>query len=138
MNQLGTPSTGSSPITSNPKEGGEEPSHQSRVAAQAALGVVAVGGHVKRVVPHPPSEDSDRLVDLVRAQAADLGHAVSADLRRRRPPRRPRRRGRFCSPSVCSGGGLTSDACAAERPTLSIRTSVFSPTRRAAPETETT
>ncbi len=39
---------------------------------------------------------------------------------------------------AASGGGFTREASAAERPTLSIRTSVFSPTRRAAPVTEMT
>jgi amino acid efflux transporter len=62
-----------------------------------------------------------------------------------RPPRRPRLR-RRPSPDEslpeelvgAPSGGFTSDAWAAERPTFSIRTSVFSPTSGAAPKTDTT
>ena len=76
----------------------------------------------------------------------------SAGLRRPRPPRRPRRRrlplggaaarAERASPSAelatTPSGGFTSDASAALRPTFSIRTSVFSPTSVAAPDTDTT
>jgi hypothetical protein len=49
------------------------------VATRAALGIVAVGGHMKRVVPHPPCEHPDRLGDLPRSEIAyldkaELGH----------------------------------------------------------------
>jgi hypothetical protein len=42
------------------------------MATQTTLGIVPVGGDVKRVVAHPSREHTDRLRDLLRPQVAHL------------------------------------------------------------------
>jgi hypothetical protein len=54
----------------------EQPRHQTGMAPQPALGVLAVGRDVQRVVAHPASEDADGRIDLVCSQVSDLDRVL--------------------------------------------------------------
>src|SRR6266498_2328902 len=67
------------------RQGAEQATKQSRVTAEPALGIRAVGGHVKRIVPHPTCQHADRRRHLVRSKIAHLdvvSHGPHPSIRR--------------------------------------------------------
>jgi hypothetical protein len=54
----------------------EEAAHQTGVAAQPALRILAVRRDMERVVAHPAGENADRIGNLVPVQVPDLDRAL--------------------------------------------------------------